>query len=243
MDRQTLLDLIPAYVLGALDPDELREFEAWLAGDPQAQELVAEYQSFTDFLVLTTPIQTAPANLADDLRRRLMVDSETTATFQPTERRPIQLQRRSWPLRILAAAAVIAVVLAGLIWLALPKNCDAPCRYEQITAQTNAIRIALVPTGDQTIEGELAAIPNSTDAVIRVNLDTLPEDKTYQLWLIDEDGPKSGGLWPKASGITHILLPLDKPLDEYQAFGMSIEPDEGSESPTDIIFTVPAREA
>ena len=48
MDRETLLDLIPAYALGALDSEERAEFEAWLSTDSDGRRLLAEYQAVFD---------------------------------------------------------------------------------------------------------------------------------------------------------------------------------------------------
>jgi anti-sigma-K factor RskA len=246
MDRQTLLDLIPAYVLGALDPDELREVEDFISNDAEAQSLLAEYQSFTDMLALTTPIRPAPAHLGDDLRKRLAADmnasapAPVSATRETVETPRLKVSRPNWPMRVLAAAAVIAVVFFALITIMRSRSiCDAACQFEQISTQENAVRVALVSATAEDIEGEMVAIPNSNRAIIRVNLADLPDDQTYQLWLIDEQGPKSAGLWPQPSGVTHILVPLDKPVEEYQALGMSVEPAGGSETPTNVIFTVP----
>jgi anti-sigma factor RsiW len=71
MNRETFRNLIPAYVLGALDEVEREAFETQLANDPEAQWLLAEYQVLTDMLVLMTPVQPTPTHLNTDLRRRL----------------------------------------------------------------------------------------------------------------------------------------------------------------------------
>jgi anti-sigma factor RsiW len=71
MNRDDLIDLIPAYALGALDADEKAEFETWLAGDLQAQALLAEYRQVADRLVIAAPLRAAPPHLQADLRRRL----------------------------------------------------------------------------------------------------------------------------------------------------------------------------
>src|SRR5205085_5277677 len=129
MDRNILLDLIPAYALGALDPDERAEVEAFLATDDEARTLLAEYQAVTDAIVLTAPARRPPAHLNADLRQRLAASrphptatahkSEPTLVPPPaaTSARPA-LQRRSpvW-VRYVTAAAMIALVLAALLLL------------------------------------------------------------------------------------------------------------------------------
>src|SRR5262245_35245263 len=86
MDRNTLLDLIPAYALGALDADERAEVDAFLATDDEARTLLAEYQAFTDSLVFSVPARPAPAHLNADLRQRLATSRpQPTATVPKSE--------------------------------------------------------------------------------------------------------------------------------------------------------------
>ncbi|MBI5667532.1 MAG: anti-sigma factor [Chloroflexi bacterium] len=73
--------------------------------------------------------------------------------------------------------------------------------------------------------------PDGREAVIRVeNLPAIGSDQTFQLWLVDEAGARSGGLFRFANtqGENYIVVPLDKPVSEYRAFGVSLEPAGGS---------------
>ncbi len=56
----------------------------------------------------------------------------------------------------------------------------------------------------------------------------LDEDQTMQLWLIDEEGPRSAGLMTGAS--TELLT--DLPMTQDMTFGVTVEPAGGSEEPT-----------
>lgn len=66
----------------------------------------------------------------------------------------------------------------------------------------------------------------------------LPDEQTYQLWLItDEEEAIDSGLLaisPDASGPIAVDLPLA--VDDFAAVGISIEPAGGSESPTDVVL-------
>jgi anti-sigma-K factor RskA len=231
MDRETLLDLIPAYALGALDSEERTEFEAWLATDAEGRRLLTEYQAVTDSLVLMTPAHHAPAHLTDDLRRRLAESSAHASVVLPRPARQLSF------LRPLAAVAVIALVLvAVLFWSAT--RVDAPNGsgaqlFAQLAEAENVRRVALAPSeGHDQLAGEF--VSDGERAVIEVwELPPLDSNQTFELWLVDESGPKSGGLIEAApSGEpTYIVVPLDKPLDEYQGIGVSIEPEGGSPEP------------
>ncbi len=229
-----MLDLIPAYALGALDPDERAEFEAWLATDPEAQQLLAEYQALADPLVMMTPLRQAPAHLEVDLRRRLAESRGQTPRGTS----------RAWRWRPLAVAAALALVAAVVLVLsALPVAApndgtptpditldEAAQLFAQLRQEENVRRIALTPSeGQDQLAGEF--VSDGNQAVIQVwRLPVLSDDQTFEVWLVDEGGPQSGGLVEAAppDEPTYILVPLDKPLDEYQGFGVSIEPAGGS---------------
>jgi anti-sigma-K factor RskA len=224
MDRDTFLDLIPAYTLGALDDAERVEFEALLADDGDAQTLLAEYQTLADSLVLTTPVRAAPAHLNADLRQRLTGSS-------PRKRKPV----RRW----LAAAAAVLVVVFGVIWgltQVLPTTDSTPVNgeklYADITALENVVRIAVSPAEQfLDIVGDLVVDPDANRAVIQVNnLPPLQTDQTFQLWLRNSDGiVVDGGLFVGSyDGPTYVTLPLQDPFNDYQGMGVSLEPAGGS---------------
>lgn len=238
MDRQTFLDLIPAYALGALDAAERSAFEAQLANDAEARQMLAEYQAITDLLVLTTPAQPAPAHLKQDLQRRLAARRAATPASQaPVSPTPeMRALPRSRPvLRLLALAAMLAAIL-GIVWYLTQRpapGLSGRDRYDVLAAQEGALRVALAPADDlPQVSGDLVAAPDGREAVIRVSgLPALTTDQTFQLWRVDANSQvSSGGLFradadPEA---TYIVISLDSPFRDYRAFGVSIEPAGGS---------------
>jgi anti-sigma-K factor RskA len=137
-------------------------------------------------------------------------------------------------LRPLAAVAIFVLLAAVvLFWTATQVNApngDLAQLFDQLAEHENVRRVALAPTeGNNQIAGEL--VSDGERAVIEVwELPTLNADQSYELWLIDENGPKSGGLFQASpSGEpTYIEVKLEKPLEEYQGIGASIEPAGGS---------------
>ncbi|MBZ0298988.1 MAG: anti-sigma factor [Anaerolineae bacterium] len=233
MDRETFLDLIPAYALGALDEHEQAEIESRLADDAEAQALLAEYQTLTQALSLTTTVRPAPAHLGDDLRRRVAASKPpVTPAVLPVRRSPLHL-------RWLAAAAVLAVVIGVVGGLALLRPQDetvcpnTQSLYQQIIASPNYVRIALAP-GDEfaDISGDLVADPTQNAAILHMkHLPTIQPDQTFQLWLAGPDQTVSGGLFQRAADDTCIVLPLEYGLDQYNGFGVALEPAGGSPNP------------
>jgi anti-sigma-K factor RskA len=246
MDRNTLLDLIPAYAIGALDPDERAEVEAFLTADAEARELLAEYQALSDSLILTTPVKRAPSHLNADLRQRLAASrpiSAAPASTRTTPTAPIPIAKpvrrtQTWTPYVLAAAAAFAIVVATILLLR-PKTppTDPAQRYEWIIAQAGAQRIPLAPTEPgPDMAGELVLTADGQYGVIKVwGLPPIQGDQTFQLWLIDDSGAHSGGLleFAQPQGPNYISLPIpsEKAADDYDAFGLSIEPEGGSPDP------------
>ena len=67
------------------------------------------------------------------------------------------------------------------------------------------------------------------------NLRPVPENKTYELWLIPANGkaPMPAGLFrPDASGSASVVLPTLPQGVEAKAFGVTIEEAQGSTTPT-----------
>jgi anti-sigma-K factor RskA len=234
LSRDDLLALLPAYALGALDPDERAAVEAWLPTDAEARALLAHYQAVTDQLYVLAPARPAPAHLEADLRRRLAAE-RAPAARRRTDATPFWRRGRTW----LAAAALLivlvgaAVLLQGLSGNGTPTP-DAGALYATLAAQADARRFAIEVAEEQAnLRGELIVTASGDRAVLRVEqLPQLPADQTFQLWLLDVEGTlRSGGIFRAEDEVTHILIPLERPLTAYQRFGVSIEPAGGSPYP------------
>ena len=230
MDRSELLDLIPAYALEALDPDEKRQVEALLKTDSEARDLLAEYQDITTNLILATPAKRAPAHLQDDLRKRLAAN-RPAAVLPSVSQRPTRRRISIW-VPLLAAAAIITIVFGAIAYL---NRNPAERLYNQIKAMPG-YKIMPIPGADGTTPiGEMIASPDGSQAVMRMTrLPALQSDRTFQLWLIDDSGAHSGGLFPftQPDSTYYVVVPLAKNVLDYKAFGVSVEPTGGSPSPS-----------
>ena len=87
-----------------------------------------------------------------------------------------------------------------------------------------------------TVTGEAVVRVVSSDqageaVVIATGLDALPEDLAYQLWLIDDEGPTSSGLFDVSSTGDGEQV-LAGGVGDAIALGISVEPAGGSEAPT-----------
>jgi anti-sigma-K factor RskA len=84
--------------------------------------------------------------------------------------------------------------------------------------------------GQDDTWGNLVASSEGDKAVICAwEMPDIAPDQTFQLWLIEPDGGiHSGGIFRADPDIAYIPVPLDRPLNTYQAVGVSIEPAGGS---------------
>lgn len=212
MNRETLRELIPAYALGVLSPDEARQVEALLAEDEAARALLREYQATAAALALIAPARTP----SPELEARLL-------------RRARQPHLRPLLYGLAGAAAVLVVIFAALVLSLSTAAPSAEALYDQMMAEAGRVEIALVPALTPDITGTLVYRPGETTAVIRVaNLPPLTPEQAYQLWLIDDTGSVSGGIYRLTEATNYIQVPATRPINEYLRFGVSLEPASGS---------------
>ncbi|MBI1276625.1 MAG: hypothetical protein GC179_00715 [Anaerolineaceae bacterium] len=230
MDRNELLDLIPAYALEALEPDEKRQVEALLMMDTEAQQMLAEYQDITHNLILATPARKAPVHLQDDLRKRL-ADNRPNRTHAAASV-PLRSARRInvW-VPLLAAAAILIIIFGAVSYLTRDKAKEL---YDQIIVMPDHKTLP-IPDKEGNPIGEMVASADGSQAVIRMTrMPALQTDRTFQLWLIDDSGAKSGGVFPftQPDANYYVIVPLQKNVLAYKAFGVSVEPMGGSDAPS-----------
>ena len=232
MDRKETLNLIPAYVLGALSDAECAEVEALLKTDSQARQLLQEYQEIAETLVFAAPAQAAPAHLQADLQQRLQASPPVGRGGTFTGRLRALLGD---PRRLLPLAAAFLLVFTGLIYVLVGLKNAAPqspeALYNELLADADSRTLTLAPHLNDLIYGYLVISSSSDQAVVCVwRLPELSEEEAFQLWLIDDNGSQSGGVFQfeNPEGPNYIVVPLDRSIDAYQRFGVSIEPSTGS---------------
>ncbi|NNE94558.1 MAG: anti-sigma factor [Acidimicrobiales bacterium] len=225
--------LAAAYALDALDESERREFEAHYPSCAICSAEVSDYRE-TAALLAESATTSPPADLKD----RLMAEIGSTRQIAPIlPDRVVDLaerKRRNAPRQrvlALAAAAVVAVVgfLGGL----------------QVARSGDDLDDVLVAVDAETLPLEGTAgnarvvwSPSEDRAVlIASDLSDPGTGRAYELWLIDAGGPNATGLFrPDADGTVRIQLDLDG--RSPAAWGITNEPDTGSDQPTGEILLI-----
>lgn len=243
---QAVLELIPSYALGATDPEETRFVEQHLHDCPEAAAELQLFSRLNDDLLFEAPLTTAPAELYN---RVMQIPRQHLQPVRKPEPSPAVSPVRGtsrWFLSGLAAAAVVALVLTNIYWSAriteLQRNVETTrtdlARQEQILAlvlatdarQTQLVSMAASPAAQGS--GRIWWQTDGQPAVMQVTgLAALTADQTYQLWLLTDSTPASAGIFKVDDQGTGTLV-FEVPVQEFNGFGITLEPAGGSPQPT-----------
>lgn len=122
VDCEQLLALLPAYSIGATDPEETRFVEATLEYCPEAVEELRDYAKMAEEFLYLVPVRGMNGNERSDdvpmpklptvaeMRQRSGQTSEKVVANIPAAR-PAPARRLGWALPLVSAAAVLLLVL------------------------------------------------------------------------------------------------------------------------------------
>jgi anti-sigma-K factor RskA len=252
-----------AYALDALSEDELAEFEAHLAECAACREEVAVMQA-TLGNVGAAFEEAPPAGLKDrvlarvdrtpqDAPLRSRVPSADADASELSEGPVDELAARRaappWRYGVLATAATVAAVLVvGLSVLVANLN----QRIDELETATSDMSEMLAAPDAQSLaaegpDGSFARVVMSASRgeamFLADGMDPAPHEHTYELWLIDDEGARSVGLFDvdDTGRVTHLLR---GDMERAAAIGVTVEPEGGSPEPTtDPVMLIELEEA
>ena len=241
MSDADLRDLAAAYVLGALDPDEAREFERLLATSPDLAREVLELREVGGLLARGAPRVEPDPSLRRHVLDRVALERRTALARPPTRRLP----RLAWAA---AAAGIAGVALfarqagrAGERVAALERQRDS-LAGELVERE----RILDAILGSSTVQFRLTS-PSDPQPGIQVfwnrqtnvwvlhavALRPAPAGRVYQLWFLKEGEAIAASTFDsEADGDVVVTVP--GPADRAGLTGAAIteEPAGGSPQPT-----------
>lgn len=258
---ERVLALIPAYTVGAATPDEGRFVEEMLADCPEALEALMQTIELTDALHglgENTDLQVLPTHNKQDNEQghvRLVKLQKQRRLDQGADERPTAVPRSNrrvgWLAAVSALAALLAVVISGIVSLYWTGEIsDLRDSQDQLAASLNRDTTTgdMLLAGGATFHRELVAtdvgLPQSRAAVVWdpatgvgalyvSGLPVLAPELRYQLWLVREDKEISLGQFVvDGNGEAIMLFQADEPIESYDAMGVSTEPASGSAKPT-----------
>jgi anti-sigma-K factor RskA len=222
MDDGSLHELSAAYALDALDGDDLRAFEAHLAGCSRCREDVASFRATAAALADDVEPLTPP----EALERRILNAARAERTVVPL--------RHRWALPAAAIAAVAAVVAIGLgIWaIHLSHSLD-----RERTARSRDARVVAILSqpGARQIQtkgrpGLLVVAPTRRAVLVASGLQRAGRGKTYEAWVVQGKRAEPAGLFRGGPG--HKVLELTRPVAPGSTVAVTLEKAGGSKTPT-----------
>ncbi len=232
MDNPSLFDQLPAYALGALSEEERAEVEAFLASSEEARAELRTYEAMLAGMATLVPARKAPAHLTEDFRKRL---AATAFPAAPAIAQPRIQSRRQWNRRtplLLGLAALVAVAIGVFLIARLVVSDPEAQAIQNILNNPAAIRVTLNAQQGATGNVSFVALPDSKVGVLVAELPQLPDEKQYQLWLLNGKNPDSAGVFSTTQPIRQVLVNLPGPPGDYQAVAITVEPRGGSPGPT-----------
>lgn len=228
-DDAHVLDLIPAFAIGALEAEDFARVEAHLAGclicraESRALEEVAAQLRFAS----------VPSAPSPELKDQLMTRVSGTPHKAPAA--PTTAPSRPLLERLLPAwglASLVLLLALGALNLSLWQRFN---EAQSFTAPGGMRAVPLSPEdAASSATGFVLISADGQDGALVVDgLPPLDEDYEYQLWLIRNGERVSGAIFStdeNSYGGTRIRAPLS--LLEYSAVGITVEPAGGSPQPT-----------
>jgi anti-sigma-K factor RskA len=249
--------LAAPYVLGALEPDERRVFEAHVATCRVCTDEVRSLNRVAEALARSVPARTPPAEL-----RARVLDAIGTASRAA---RPPGHGRRS-PRAVpgwlpLAATVVVCLGLGAYAWLLQQRVATLEARLDgaerralaaerdtidaRRAADQAEIKLAVV-TAPDLVRIDLAGQPPAARASGRAlwsrgrgmvlttaNLPAAPAGRVYQVWVVTAAAAVSAGLLtPDPAGAATVFFETPRDIPAPVAVAVTLEPAGGVPAPT-----------
>jgi anti-sigma-K factor RskA len=253
MSTDRIDDLLALAALGELTDDDQRELDEAIVADPRLADELDELLE-TAAALQRSADRTPPP----DLRSRVLAsvdaieqepgggvldDAPTMATGSSPATQAADIgttgtaevtdigrsRRRGW-VPLAAAAAVVALIVGGILTLSIGDDGGGGSTFDAVVESDDAeVRVL-----DGELSGSLAAIYSPAQSALALDgtdVPSLVDNTTYQLWLVDEAGATSVGLFrPDDTGRVEQRFDDVNPLGFV--IGVTIEPAGGSDQPT-----------
>ncbi len=238
--RERFEELKDAYALGALSDGERLEFEEHLARHPEHQAEADKLLAVASLLALS-PAEQEPSS---ELRKRLMRTVRAGASDPEPERRSFLASLRGlFGYQALAAGVAVVALIGLLSWNVLLQGeiQDLQSRPDIVRSQpeTTEPRVLVLQAAQsaEAASGELIVLENRRGVLVTKDMPSIQEDQVYQIWVIEGDKPKPGGLF-QPDEEDPVAASMTRSPGEGDIVAITVEPAGGSPAPTsDPILT------
>jgi anti-sigma-K factor RskA len=223
-----------AYAVDAVDDLERASFERHLAECATCRAEVASLRETSAALADDSAAAPPPA------LRAAVLDGITRVRPLPPFTGGGPVHRRKWFPALVAAVVLALVGVGAAVW--------QPWSDDTSTTLTATDRVLADPDAQRVTQeldnGATATVVRSAKehraVIVTEDMPAAPEGKVYQLWLqTPAEDMVSAGLMPE--GRTTALLAGDS--DDAIGVGLSLEPEGGSEQPTEVVGVIDLQDA
>jgi anti-sigma-K factor RskA len=230
MDHERFDELKDAFVLGALPEDERREFEEYLAAHPERQAEIDELIAVAGLLALS-PQEQEPS---PELRLSIMqaVEAEAERPRPQPETGPARF-RGLLGVRNLAlgAAALLIIGLLSFNVFLQGQIHDMQEQAQNPQPPRDSRLVELKATGPaHGAKAQVMIYAGDRAVLMAEDMPRVPQDKTCQIWVIEDDVPKPSGLFKPGDELVAVVV--ENPVSRADAIAVSLEPEGGSKEPT-----------
>src|SRR5262249_2437579 len=246
-------ELLALYAVGALNQtEEGADLEAHLRTCPECREELAAWQGDAALLALSA-VGPAPSQGA---RQRLLAAISNEQRKRPSARQGVVIGvlRPRWLTFAPIAATLLLAVFSLLLWR---MNSRLQGKLEQVQAQLELERQdrqkiqALVDLLNSPDSRHVTLVAQKTPPqpqvktiyspkmgrllLVASNLEQLPPDKAYELWLLPANGgaPMPCGTFkPNPKGDAMMEYAMSTAGIEAKGFAITVEPEGGRDTPT-----------
>jgi anti-sigma-K factor RskA len=241
--HEQFADDLALLALGALKGDERVAVEKHLEGCPACRRELERLRGDMALLALSTSGPAAPRRS----RERLL-----KAIAKEPRKQKVAARKSPWMfLPWLVTAAILLV--AGFFWQQSDRLAQRVAQLQDESAQqqaqlerarevvstltsTDALRVTLVAAqAPPQPQGKAIYVRNRSSLIfLASNMPVLPPQKAYELWLIPTSGaPIPAGVFkPDARGSATVIEPPLPAGIEAKTFAITVEPEQGSSTPT-----------
>ena len=224
--------LAAEYVLGTLDAAERNSVSARRQRERDLDAAIVAWEHRLAPLVHAVPSLAPPAELLTQIEARLGPQATTSASgavrMAIIDPDAMEKRLRRWRNSALAASAIAASLMVGLVWRETTRSSLAQ-NYVAVFQKDDA-----APSFVLSVD-----LASRTLSVRRVAAE-VPDGKTYQLWIASDQlgkGPQSLGL-VEGNDVRAAISKIDPAIVQGALFGVSLEPAGGSPTgkPTGPVF-------
>ncbi len=232
IEHSAFKENIPAYALGALEPDDTAAMEIHLRTCEACRLEVTAYRRVSQGMLGALPPQAPSPELRKKLREKI------------EGRRPARA-KTAWSFGQVAMGLAMLVLLGlnlvSFLQLRGLQNQQANLLHQVQTDQAALSMLAYpgtesVPFQSAQVSGSLLINKGENTAMLICwGLPPLPTDQTYQAWLVQPDGVRvSAAVFRADQGQAYTSGVISSPqsLNMFSSLGVTIEPAGGSPQPT-----------